>query len=125
MDKVIVLGAGGFLGTYICREFSRQGHWVIGIGRTTPACNVCNRFVPGELLEYNLVELLQAEKPRWVINAAGASSVGDSFSVPYTDWRKTVCVQARILEALRLSDIEHSLYFCPARRYMVNRLNCR
>ena len=101
MDTAIVLGAGGFLGQYICREFYRQGHKVIGFGRHALPSGFCSRVIRGDLLQDDLAELLTAERPRWLINAAGGASVGDSFVAPYSDWQKTVQVQAKILEALR------------------------
>lgn len=102
-DTAVVLGAGGFLGRYICREFVRQGHRVVGVGRTPPASDESECFLPGDLLELDLTALLREQKPRWVINAAGGASVGNSFADPYADWLQTVQVQARILESLRQS----------------------
>lgn len=102
-DTVVVLGAGGFLGRYICREFYDRRHRVAGVGRTTSAMNATACFLPGDLLEMDLSAFLHKEKPRWVINAAGGASVGKSFEQPYEDWRRTVQVQARILEAIRQS----------------------
>jgi UDP-glucose 4-epimerase len=103
-DTVVVLGAGGFLGRYICREFSRQGTRVVGVGRTPPEPAEVSGFIQGNLLELELSGILRTEKPRWLINAAGGASVGQSFDEPHADWQKTVLVQARILEALRQSD---------------------
>ena len=102
-DTAVVLGAGGFLGRYICREFSRHGIRVIGIGRTAPAAGEVACFIPGELLAIELANIFATEKPRWVINAAGGASVGQSFTDPFADWQRTVQVQARVLEGLRTS----------------------
>lgn len=105
-DTAVVLGAGGFLGRYICREFSRQGIRVIGIGRTAPAADEVACFIPGELLAIDLANIFATEKPRWVINAAGGASVGQSFADPFADWQRTVQVQARVLEGLRTSQCD-------------------
>lgn len=98
----VVLGAGGFLGRYICKECRRQGVRVVGVGRTFPhEQHDFAQFYPLDLREADLESLLRDESPAWVINAAGSSSVGQSFAQPYEDWCQTVQVQARILEAIR------------------------
>ena len=103
-DAAVVLGAGGFLGRYICREFSRQGIRVVGVGRTQPELSKVSEFIQGNLLDLDLSAIIRAEQPRWLINAAGGASVGESFADPHADWQKTVFVQARVLEAIRQSD---------------------
>lgn len=101
-QTALVLGAGGFLGRYISKEVGRQGYRVVGVGRTPPGDPVAvARFYPLDLREADLASLLRTESPDWVINAAGSSSVGQSFAQPYEDWSQTVLVQARILEAIR------------------------
>jgi len=102
LQTAMVLGAGGFLGRYICNEFGRQGVRVVGVGRTHPHEQLgLERFYQLDLREADLASLLRDESPAWVINAAGSSSVGQSFAQPYEDWCQTVQVQARILEAIR------------------------
>ena len=100
----IIFGAGGFLGRYICQQFLRQGNKVVGVGRTPPEAEELSRFIAGDILNMNLNSIFQELQPRWVINAAGGASVGKSFANPYEDWRQTVEVQAKILEAIRLCD---------------------
>ena len=106
VEKVIVLGAGGFLGRYICREFVQRDYCVVGIGRTSPDRGEVSSFIRGDLLKLDLPAIFRLENSRWLINAAGGASVGDSFVTPHRDWQKTVLVQARVLEALRQSESE-------------------
>lgn len=105
-ETAMVLGAGGFLGRYICREYLQAGHRVVGVGRSRSLPEETSDFVQGDLRELDLATLFAEEHPRWIINAAGGSSVGESFADPHGDWMKTVFVQARVLEALRQSEID-------------------
>ena len=102
-DTVLILGAGGFLGRYICHEYVRKGYRVIGIGRSAPPRHELERFIQGDLLEMNLKAVFREERPRWVVNAAGSASVDKSFSSPYEDWQQTVQMQAVVLDAIRQS----------------------
>lgn len=100
-QTILVLGAGGFLGRYICREGQARGYRVVAVGRTPPAKSECNAFVQGDLLELNLLQLLREQAPAYLVNAAGASSVGQSFVEPYRDFQQNVEVQVKVLEGLR------------------------
>lgn len=102
MEKtVLILGAGGFLGRYLCREGKKRGWRVIGVGRKVPAESNCDAFFQGDLLELDLQHLLREAAPACVIHAAGASSVSDSFLHPYRDFQQNVEVQAKMLEGIR------------------------
>ncbi len=98
---VLILGAGGFLGRYLCREGKIRGWRVVGVGRKIPTDSECDDFLAGDLLELDLQRLLRKTSPECIINAAGASSVSDSFSHPYRDFQQNVEVQAKILEGIR------------------------
>ena len=110
INTIVVLGAGGFLGRYICREFSLHGHRVVAVGHTSPAKDEAARFVRGDLLEMDLEAVFSEEKPRWVVNAAGTSSVSKSFEDPYKDWQQTVNLQARVLDGLK-KYIPNNIYY--------------
>ncbi len=51
MDKIIVTGAAGFIGSYVCQELLNQGYKVTGID------NMCDNYDP-VLKEYRLQKLL-------------------------------------------------------------------
>ena len=109
-QTVMVFGAGGFLGSYICEEFRRHEYRVVGVGRHFPRKQLAlAQFYQVDLLGADLEDLFHREKPDIVINAAGSSSVSQSFLQPYEDWRQNVHVQARILEAFRIA-IPDSFY---------------
>ena len=98
---VLILGAGGFLGRYLCREGKIRGWRVVGVGRKIPTDSECDDFLAEDLLELDLQRLLRKTSPECIINAAGASSVSDSFLNPYRDFQQNVEVQAKMLEGIR------------------------
>ena len=56
MKKIIVLGAGGFIGSHLVLELKRLGHWVKGIDLKYPEFSEspADEFVIGDLRSYDL-----------------------------------------------------------------------
>ena len=84
MEKVLIFGAGGFVGSYLSREFLEHGYAVIGSDKATRGQLPSEvAFHPADLLNAAEVEsLVHAIGPDIVINLAAISSVGASWGIP-------------------------------------------
>jgi GDP-D-mannose 3',5'-epimerase len=58
MKRVLVCGAGGFIGTYLVESLKSQGHYVIGVDLKYPLYSKtqCDKFYVLDLREYQNVE---------------------------------------------------------------------
>lgn len=113
--RVLITGAGGFLGSHISQRASQRGDYVIEVGRfrdldsgrVPPRGGVQGMSLPDD----RFADLVKREHPDLVIHAAGTASVGESVENPYGDFSRNVDVCAFVLETLRL----HS----PASRFVL------
>ncbi|MBR4458036.1 MAG: GDP-mannose 4,6-dehydratase [Clostridia bacterium] len=103
-ERILILGAGGFVGPYLARELSRRGMTVIGSDRTETG---------PENLEYHradltdavsVMELLHAVRPDAVVNLAAISSVSQSWRYPNETYAVNVGGAMNLLEAARRMD---------------------
>lgn len=103
MKKVLIFGAGGFVGPYLAQEFMDGGYVVVG-----------SDVVRGERLqkevEFFEVDLLNAEKvsdvicktmPNIIVNLAAVSSVGLSWKIPQQTVEVNIVGALNILEAAK------------------------
>ena len=113
MEKVLIFGAGGFVGSYLSREFLEHGYAVVGSDKATrgqlpPEVT----FHPADLLNAAEVEsLVNAVGPDIVINLAAISSVGASWGIPQTTIEVNVVGALNILEAARKAEKKPRILF--------------
>ena len=113
MEKVLIFGAGGFVGSYLSREFLEHGYAVVGSDKATrrklpPEV----AFHPADLLNAEEVEsLVNAVTPDVVINLAAISSVGASWGIPQTTIEVNVVGALNILEAARKAEKKPRILF--------------
>lgn len=104
MSLVWITGAHGFIGRYLARYLSNQGHRVIGIGHGVWSESKSSHWGLSEWIEGNIsmkrLEQLQQETgvPAEVFHLAGGSSVGVAFSHPHEDFIRTVVSTGELLE---------------------------
>ncbi|MCC6548045.1 GDP-mannose 4,6-dehydratase [Candidatus Sumerlaeota bacterium] len=91
--KIVLTGAGGFVGPHLMRELCAVGHHVIAIDRTAIP-EIPGGSVTGVRLDLNdrlaLYDLFAAERPDAVIHAAGWSHVGKSWENPSSVFESNV-----------------------------------
>ncbi len=106
--KLLVTGAGGFLGSHICQYFLSQGAEVLALGRfySVPAflqlCRGQIRVIEVDLPSPRLQDLLVAFQPDLLVHCASSASVPLSMQDPLTDLRQSTGIYGEILDAVRL-----------------------
>ncbi|HEY9642513.1 MAG TPA: NAD-dependent epimerase/dehydratase family protein [Coleofasciculaceae cyanobacterium] len=104
--RILVCGAGGFLGSHICQHFSQRGYTVAAVGRapkqTVPELyGALDFFSSISLPDGAIAPILTEFAPDVLIYCAGTASVPHSFQAPYTDFQHSVDACAFMLETLR------------------------
>ncbi len=103
MKKVLITGAGGFVGKYLIKEFQNSDYEII-------ACDINKKDVFDSSIKYydlnildkELVEdLIHKEEPNYLINLAAISSVGMSWNIPQKTIEVNVVGTLNLLEAVR------------------------
>ena len=113
MEKVLIFGAGGFVGSYLSREFLEHGYAVVGSDKATRGQLPLEvTFHPADLLNAAEVEaLVNAVGPDIVVNLAAISSVGASWGIPQTTIEVNVVGALNILEAARKAEKKPRILF--------------
>ena len=113
MEKVLIFGAGGFVGSYLSREFLEHGYAVVGSDKETSGQLPPEvAFHPADLLNAAEVEsLVNAVGPDIVVNLAAISSVWASWGIPQTTIEVNVVGALNILEAARKAEKKPRILF--------------
>ena len=103
MKKVLITGAGGFVGKYLIKEFKKQDYEII-------ACDINKKHVFDDDVKYYDMDILNKElvdniindcQPDYLINLAAISSVGLSWSIPDKTIEVNVVGTLNLLEAVK------------------------
>lgn len=108
MRRVLVTGAGGFIGSHVCAALAEAGFTVGAVGRFDTrsgrgaywqrAHTIAGLTLPDPAF----ARLVGKFKPEALIHCAAPASVPDSVAEPYSDFSGSVDVCAFTLETLRL-----------------------
>lgn len=103
MGKVLIFGAGGFVGSYLSKEFLSHGYTVVGSDKTNGAMLPKEvLFKTADLMDSSAVEsIINEESPDIIVNLAAISSVGASWGIPQTTMMVNVVGALNIMEAAR------------------------
>ncbi|RTE07922.1 NAD-dependent epimerase/dehydratase family protein [Paenibacillus whitsoniae] len=104
--RIIVTGAGGFLGSYLSHYFHLQRAEVIPCGRSLSQNDLIKkvhweRKVEAQLPSKAFESLLLQSPPSLIIHCAGTSSVQHSVAEPYEDFKQSVNLFSYVLECVR------------------------
>lgn len=101
--KVLIFGAGGFVGRYLAQEFLISGYQVVGsdkVNNGTLPADV--EFIEADLLNTDAVnKIVEDVQPDMIVNLAAISSVGASWSIPQVTMSVNVIGALNIMEAAR------------------------
>ena len=113
MSRVLIFGAGGFVGSYLCKEFLNNGYKVSGTDKGEGSA------LPSEV-DFYKTDLMQADEvkkligqiqPDIIVNLAAISSVGASWNMPQTTMAINVIGALNIMEAARKSEQKPRILF--------------
>jgi UDP-glucose 4-epimerase len=106
-ERILVTGAGGFLGSHICNYFGRHGHSILAVDKFSPVSTTADLYP--NLLNFSVISLpdktfaslIEEFQPTLLIHCAGTASVPYSMQEPYDDFQQSAGVTVFILEILR------------------------
>ncbi len=113
MSRVLIFGAGGFVGSYLCKEFLNNGYKVSGSDKGEGAALPSEvDFYKTDLMQADEVEKLIGQiQPDIIVNLAAISSVGASWNMPQTTMAINVIGALNIMEAARKSEQKPRILF--------------
>ncbi len=125
MRKVLVIGAGGFIGSALVEYLYKHGCFIYAVGRSPGLLRERRMlnlkgvsFYPIELPDDSLRELLITVKFDTIVYSAGTSSVGNSVMRPYEDYLSSVDPLAYVMEEIRQCSPEsHFIFLSSAAVY--------
>lgn len=114
MKSVLVTGANGFLGCYLCRHFSARGWSVAGIDASAPSQTLLNslsQYGQWSLPSPRLGPLLQEFRPELILHCAGRALPVESFRSPAADYAAGPALTFEVLDQVR--------QFAPRARFVL------
>lgn len=113
MSRVLIFGAGGFVGSYLCKEFLNNGYKVSGTDKGEGSALPSEvDFYKTDLMQADEVEKLIGKiQPDIIVNLAAISSVGASWNMPQTTMAINVIGALNIMEAARKSEQKPRILF--------------
>jgi UDP-glucose 4-epimerase len=100
-DKVLITGAGGFVGGHLWRYLGQQGYQVIAC--VTQKLHHHPDYGQVHLLrlpDHQLASILEHERPDGLVHCAGSSSPSQSILNPHQDFRDNVLATEALFEAI-------------------------
>ncbi|OGW53931.1 MAG: hypothetical protein A2Y81_00955 [Nitrospirae bacterium RBG_13_43_8] len=110
MDKVVVIGGSGFLGSHVADELSKQGFTVTILdGRPSLWLRNDQKMVVGDILDREAV-LEVIKDARYVYHFAGVADIGKAAAHPFDTIHVNVMGTAVVLEAAIQLNVERFIY---------------
>lgn len=105
--KVIVTGAGGFIGTHVSKYFAAAHYEVSGWDIVDKKEDILIHKVD-MLNTEDLCKQLKKESPDIIIHCAGAADVGKSVENPFMDYEKNVTITHNLLFAMHMANLQNT-----------------
>ncbi len=100
--RVLITGASGFAGSWLCRECAAAGDEVVAVSRRGTVPDGCGRGVAADLRDAAAAsELVRSVAPEVVYHLAALTSVGRSWEEPGRTLTENGQTTVALLEALR------------------------
>jgi len=103
MDRILVTGGAGYIGSHACKALAAQGFVPVTFDNLSTGWGDAVKFGPleqGNLLDRaRLDEVFTKHQPAAVMHFAALSQVGDSMKDPGLYWRENVTGALNLIEA--------------------------
>ena len=100
--RVLITGASGLAGSWLCRQCAEAGDEVVGLSRRGSVPDGCGRGVPVDLRDADAVRVAVSDAaPELVYHLASLTSVGRSWQAPAQTLGDNDAITVGMLEALR------------------------
>lgn len=100
--RVLITGASGFAGTWLCRECAQAGDEVVGLSRRGIVPDGCGEGVAVDMRDGDAVrDAVRHAAPELVYHLASLTSVGRSWEAPAQTLGDNDAITVNMLEALR------------------------
>lgn len=125
MRRVLVTGAGGFLGSAVVEALARRGDAVsavdLVIGSRLQALAAAHPAIAlhaGEVTEWaRMAALLRAERPQAIVHCAAVVGVPASIEAPFRTFQVNVEGSLNLLEGMRLFDVPRMVHISSEETY--------
>ena len=110
IDKVVVIGGSGFLGSHTADELTRRGFKVVIFDQNeSPWLSNDQEMVVGDILDLNtLLSVLDGAK--YLYHFAGISDIADALNRPFETINLNIMGATTALEAARIAGVDRFLY---------------
>jgi len=122
MKKILVCGAGGFIGTYLVESLKQQGHYVIGADLKFPLYSEtsCDKFYKLDLREYQNVETIFLNEIDEVYQlAADMGGAGYIFTGEHDAdiMHNSASINLNVLDVMKKKNVKKVFYSSSACMY--------
>lgn len=104
---VLVLGAAGFVGRYVAKEFADMGCRVLGLGHGRWGEEEWRAWglvgwTASDICSESLDQVFESEKPQCIVHCGGSGAVSFSYTNPLQDFERTTHSTAQVLDWIRM-----------------------
>jgi GDP-D-mannose 3',5'-epimerase len=120
-SKVLVCGAGGFIGSHLVGRLKREGFWVRGVDLKRPefAATAADEFIVGDLRDAQLVKDVVAGVEQIYQLAADMGGAGYIFTGEHDAnvMHNSATINLNVLDAMRIQGVRKVFYSSSACMY--------
>jgi UDP-arabinose 4-epimerase len=121
MNKVLITGGAGYIGSHTARLFAQQGYQPVVVDNLSMGHRWAVQYGPfhqADLLDGAALRgILRAEKPVAVVHFAASAFVGESVSNPGKYYRNNFLATMELLDAMRDCDVNRMVFSSTCATY--------